>query len=213
MKFFPINARKRTEAGSRACRRLRSQGEIPANIYGKTDGKLVNHVVALPAYNVMQAIDRLATVLEVTWEGSTELVQMVEVQRDAFGDDVLHIDLHVIDATKPMHGTVPVVIKGEAKGTREGGQLRLELHEVEVEALPRNMPRDLTIRVDDLGVGDSIHVRELVLGEGVKALSPADLVVVQVIEPAAEAEETEEDGLGGASAEPEVISKGKKEEA
>lgn len=211
MKFYPINARTRTEVGTRACRKLRVQGEIPANIYGKTEGKQVNYAVAVPAYDAMQAIEKLATVMQITWDGGTELVQLVEVQRDVFGDDVVHMDLHVIDASKPLQGTVQVVLRGEAKGTREGGHLRFELHELEVLALPRNMPRELVVRVDDLGIGDALHVGELPLGEGVTPISPGELVVVQVVEPTAESEEDEEEGEG-TGAEPEVINKGKKEE-
>ncbi len=209
MKAFPISARKRTEKGTRACRKLRVSGEVPANLYGVTGETRINEMLAVSAYELTQAIDRLRTVLEVSFDGRKELVHLSEVQRDQFGDDIVHIDLHMIDPNKPMHAEVPLLFKGEAQGVREGGKLEVELHELEVEALPRRLPREIVVRVDELGLNQALHVSELPLPEGVKALGDATQVVVQVIE-------TEEPAAGeaaeGAAVEPEVIAKGKKEE-
>lgn len=208
MKSYPINARARTEKGTRACRRLRAQGEVPASLYGLKGDAHENHAIAVSAYDITQAIERLSTVLEVKLDGRSELVHLSEVQRDQFGDDIVHIDLRIIDPNKPLHDEVPLVFKGEAKGVREGGKLSVELHAIDVEALPRRMPRELVVRVDELGLNQALHVGELGLPEGVKALNDPTLMVVQVVELG----EAEEGPTEGAEAEPEVIAKGKKEE-
>ncbi len=208
MKSFPINARLRTEKGTRACRRMRAQGEVPASLYGMKGDAHESQPIAVSAYDITQAIDRLSTVLEVKLDGRSELVHLAEVQRNSFGDDIVHIDLHIIDPNKPMRGEVPLVFKGEAKGVREGGKLSVELHELEVEALPRRMPREVVVRVDEIGLDQALHVGELQLPEGVKALTAPTVTVVHVIELG----EAEEGPTEGAAAEPEVIAKGKKEE-
>lgn len=213
MQATPINARLRTEKGSRACRKLRRSGEVPVNLYGVETGKTeaVNRALAVSAYDLTQILDRHASVLSVKCDGREDLVQVVEVQRDALGDNLLHVDLQLIDPNKPMQATVGIVIKGEAKGTRTGGNLEHVLHSVEIEALPRNMPTEVVVRVDDLDVGQVLHVSDLVLPEGVRALSNPQQLVVHVVEQVEQAEAAEAPEAG-AAAEPEVISKGKKDE-
>jgi large subunit ribosomal protein L25 len=212
MKSYAINARTRTEKGTRACRRLRAGGEVPASLYGLRGEQHESLPIAVSAYDITQAIGRLSTVLDVKLDGTrTELVHLSEVQRSTFGDDVVHVDLHIIDANKPMHGEVPLVFKGEAKGVREGGKLSVELHEIEVEALPRQMPREITVRVDDLVLNQALHVSDLQLPEGVKVLTAGSVVVAHVLE-IVEAAEPEAAAAEAGAAEPEVISKGKKEE-
>lgn len=214
MKAVPLAARSRTEKGTRACRKLRQSGEIPANLYGakQVDGKTQHENVplAVSAYDVMQLIQRHQTVAEVSFGGRKELVQINEIQRDAFGDNVVHLDLHMIDVNKPIWGEVELVFKGDAKGVKSGGRLLVEMHALEVECLPANMPKEILVRVDDLDMHQGLHVRELTLPEGVTAVSPADLLVVHVAPQGSD--EVAALPTEGAAAEPEVISKGKKEE-
>lgn len=218
MKSVALKARLRgeNEKGTRACRKLRGQGEIPANLFGakKTDGKtqLSNFDLAVSAYDVMQLIANHNNVVQVDMPGRRELALIKEVQRDVFGDDVLHVDMEMIDATETIQVTLELVFKGDAKGVKEGGRLQIDLHELEIEALPMAVPENVVVRIDDLAVGQMLHVSELVLPEGVKAVSPPEQSVVQVVAAAEEAEAEEEETEAG-TAEPEVISKGKGEES
>jgi len=217
MKAVPLKVRPRSEKerGTRACLRLRKSGEIPASLYGakKQDGatKLVHHDLAVSAYDVMQLLDTHASILDIDIEGEVaepHLALLKEVQRDVFGDDVLHIDLEMIDKDTPVEVTVQLEFKGDPKGAKEGGRVDIALHDLDVSALPRAMPDLITIRIDDLGVGDGIYVKDLDLPDGVSATVSPEQMVVQVVAQEEEAEEPEEgEGLEEAAAEPEVIGK------
>jgi large subunit ribosomal protein L25 len=219
MKTEALSALARTETGRRACHKLRRAGFLPANLYASSqvDGKTVlrNETLKVSAYDIDQLLKKHAKVLEVTYEGGHDLCQLTEVQRDAMGSSLLHVDLRVIDPNKPMHAPVELVFKGEPKGVKLGGLLRVLIHQLELEALPRDMPHEILIHVDHLDIHDVLHVSELNLAEGVKALTNPTQLVVQVVPPVEETDEPDDDadmGAEGASAEPEVISKGKKEE-
>ena len=207
MKADVLSARVRTETGSRACRKLRSQGWIPANLYGAKE----NVSLAVNAYEMVALINRHSSLLQVQFENRDELVQVVEVQRDTFGDDVLHVDLHMIDKDKKITGEVDFVFKGDAKGVKAGGSLMTRLKSLTVEALPANMPREILVRVDDLELNDGINIADLQLPEGVVAVGDPQQTVCLVVPPQEEVEEPEGLIEPGAT-EPEVISKGKQEE-
>jgi len=211
MKARPLNARLRTERGSRGCLKLRREGFIPANLYGSvtTDGAKKSHNVqlAVSAYELSQLIDQHAQLLEVSFDSRKELVQVVEVQRDTFGDDILHVDLHMIDMHHAITAEVELVFKGEAKGVKAGGHLEVELRSLEVEALPGDMPAEIVVRVDDLDLEQAIHVREIPTPGTWKITADPDLVVVQVVAPV-----SEEEAEAAAPSEPELIRKEKTEE-
>lgn len=217
MKTVPLKARRRTEKGTRACRRLRRAGEIPVNLYGLTtkDGARVheNIELAASAYDVMQLIGKHASFLDVSFDGRTEMAVLREVQRDAFGDDVLHIDLVKVDPNQPVELAVDVVVRGESKGQRSGGRLLLEARQIHVSALPANMPAEIEVKVDDLEIGQALTVGQLQLPEGVTAIDDPEKIVVHVLAPMTEEElAAQATAATPAAGEPEVIGK-KKEEA
>lgn len=103
-----------------------------------------------------------------------------------------------------MEIEVPILLSGNPAGIKQGGVLQQVLHKLNVECLPKDMPEHLTIAIDSLNLGDSIHVRDLKF-DNVEVLNAPDAVVVAVVAPRAEKETAEE----GAATEPEVIAKGK----
>jgi large subunit ribosomal protein L25 len=217
MKSAALKARLRSdeEKGTRACRKLRQAGEVPANLYGATkkDGtktELSNTALAVSAYDVMQLIAHHHNVVEVQYDTTKELAIIREVQRDVFGDDVLHIDMEMIDASQRIHVAVELVFKGDSQGVKDGGRMQIAMHSLEIEALPLAVPEHILVRVDDLALGQVMHVSDLPLPEGVTAVTPGEQAVVQVVAVTEEAEEAE--GEAPTSEEPEVISKGKSEE-
>ena len=131
---------------------------------------------------------------------------------DPVTDRIMHIDLYGVTVGQTLQLQVPVQIVGSAKGVKEGGKLQVQLHKIDVECLPKDIPDHIEINVSDLALGDSIHAGSLNL-ENVKIITPEDVVIVTVAAPKAAAEEAGE-GLeeGEESAEPEVIGKGKSEE-
>lgn len=213
MKTHKLQARPRSEKGTNACRKLRRSGEVPAVLYGaRVTGdrkEAVNHQLAVSAYDLLQLLAAHSHLIEVSFAGQTELALLREVQRTSMGDDIVHVDFAMIDASKPFEVEVELVFKGEAKGLKAGGSLLTEMRNVKVEGLLRALPESVEVRVDDLDIGQAVHVRDLKLPEGVKCVHPEAQVVAHVVAPRGE-EEAPTAPAG--PAEPEVISKGKKEE-
>jgi large subunit ribosomal protein L25 len=214
MKPQEILARARTEVGTRACRKLRRTGEIPANLYRakKHEGaatSIENTNLALPAFELMNLIATQQTLLEVKFSGNTQLALLQEVQRDALGDDVVHVDLKAIEENEPVTVEVALTLKGEPSGVKKGGQLRVEMRRLEVSCLPRQIPDHIDVLVAGLEMEQSLFVRDLDLPAGVSAISGEDHMVVHVVPPPSE---EELDAAEESTAEPEVIAKGKKEE-
>ena len=142
-------------------------------------------------------------------------VLIKQVQHNPVTDDIVHIDFNEISLTKKIRVKVPVAAKGESVGVRQdGGVLDHVLWEIEVECLPTQIPKSVEVDVTALKVGDSIHVRNLVIPQGLKVFNDPEATVLAVVAPIKEeAAPTVEEALAaGAKAEPEVI-KEKKEKA
>src|SRR5690606_31008842 len=110
-----------------------------------------------------------------------------QLQRDPLRGTIVHADLYAVDLARAVQVEVPVHLVGKARGLDFGGILEHTLREVVLECLPRSIPDAIEVDVTHLGVGDVIHVRELVLPEGVKMVTDGDLAVVAVAVPQAEA--------------------------
>lgn len=218
MKTMPLTARRRAEKGTKACRRLRRAGEIPINLYGakEKDGKNVGESVELAAsaYEVMQLIGKHASLLDVTFEGRKEMAVVREIQRDAFGDDVLHVDMVMIDPKKPLSLPVDIVIKGESKGQKSGGRLISQLRQLMIRAIPAKIPSELIANVENLDMNQALHVKDLQLPEGVTTAVNPEQIIVACLPPLTEEQLAAQSTATAAPSgtEPEVIAKGKVEE-
>ncbi|MCA8923679.1 MAG: 50S ribosomal protein L25 [Planctomycetes bacterium] len=181
----PLQARTRTGRGTRQCRRLRQQGEVPATLYGvlysgeqRTE---VSESLAVSAYDLYQLIEKGVQFVTVHRDGKQQIAVIKQVQRDTFGDDVLHVDLKAIQADRPVVVPVELTVKGVAKGVKDGGLLKIALRRILLSALPGKMPELVEINVEHLQVNERILVRDLDLGDGVTPASPGDQLVVHVM--------------------------------
>jgi len=208
MEVHEIAAQPRDVNGTRACRRLRKQKLVPAVLYGHGEA---NVMLALPNEAIQKALDERALVLKVVWDGREDTAQIKEVQYDAVGDNVLHVDLARISLTETLTVTVPVKTHGQPRGVDEGGALELLEFELEVECLPTDIPESIRVEVADLGIGESLTIADLAFPEGVTPMGEPDAVVVTVAAPIEEAEE-EELAPEQMLAEPEVIGREAKPE-
>jgi large subunit ribosomal protein L25 len=116
--------------------------------------------------------------LDVTLQGATEKMLIKELQFDYLGRDVVHVDLMRVDVTEMIEVTVPVELKGIAKGVADGGVVESNADHLEIECLAINIPEKLVVLIKDLGVGESIKASDVKLPEGVKLVSPPETTVV-----------------------------------
>ncbi len=203
MDIAEVQASPREAGNSRVARRLRKQALVPAVLYGRKQG---NVLLSLHRDEIEKLIRAHTAIVQVVRDGQSDSTQIREVQYDALGDHVLHVDFLRISLTEVVTVSVPVETHGDAPGVAAGGLLELRMHELEVECLPTAIPEMLRVEVGMLEIADGVRVAQVEFPEGVTPTADPDAVVVVVSPPVGEEEEEEEEGLlGGAAAEPEVI--------
>jgi large subunit ribosomal protein L25 len=217
-----LEAVKRETRGKNEARRLRAAGKIPAVIYGaQKEGEGTNDLpVAVdpkPLLRILHSSSGLNTLINLKIDGEGESRVLVkEFLLDPITHNMLHADFVRVNMDRRITVTVPVVVKGDARGVKvEGGVLELLHREIEIETLPGDIPNAIEIDVANLGLNDAVHVRDVAQGQRWLPVSDADMMVVHVIMPRAVAEPAAAEGAvaatPAASAEPEVIKKGKTE--
>ena len=188
-------------------RRLRREGIIPGNVYGRGRPSVAVQATLEELRRVFRGHDRNQVVnAQIAGESDTRPVGLRDVQRHPVSHDVEHVDLYHIDLSRPIHATAVVHIVGEetCPAVTLGGVLVQGLGSVMLEALPMDMPSDLTIDVSGLEhFGQSMHVSDLDLPEGVRALSEPTAQLATVIAPrlAEEDEVAEEEAAEGVEGE------------
>lgn len=208
-----LKATKRVGLGTRKTQVLRSQGVTPCIIYGHG---LDAVAVSVNAHDLGVALEHGERLLELEIGSEKENVLIKEVQYDTFGQKILHADLARVDLNERVKVTVPIVLTGTPAGSTEGGVLQQTVAEARIECVVVAIPEDIRVRVNDMKVGDVIHVRDLKLPEGATILEDPDMVVASVVVVAEEAaaptgEEPAEPEVLTAKAEPEDAEGGKKD--
>jgi large subunit ribosomal protein L25 len=196
-----LSVKKRSQHGSRECRRLRDQGLVPGNIYGHKQDTVA---LSMSAAELVSLIRGGARVLDLDIEGKIEKVLFREVQWDYLGKQVVHVDLLRVDPNEKLTVEVKVELKGTAPGALGGGVLDHTLRTLHVECLAIQIPESIPVKIGTLEVGQAIHVRDLEVPPNTKIMNNPDAVVVRVAQPGAELEATAAVGEEGA-AQPEVI--------
>ncbi|TWT74661.1 50S ribosomal protein L25 [Posidoniimonas polymericola] len=201
-----LKAEPRDKVGKLHNRRLRATGKIPAVLYGHGEGSV----------SLTLAKEQLRTVLRhggklVELQGAASGQALLQdLQWDAFGKRLLHVDLLRVQAGDRVTVEIPVELKGEAPGENEGGVLEFIHHTVSIEVSPSQIPEKLHIDASGLHLGESLHADKIIdLPKDAKVLLDEQEVIVHCVPPAGEPADDEEGAVGGGS-EPEVI--GKKEE-
>lgn len=195
---FQVETRDQT--GSAATKRLRRKGMVPAVLYGHGEE---NKHLAIPEVQVRTLLRHHGKMVELA--GSVKETALVSsIHWDPLGIDVLHLDLIRVNLKELVDVTVPVHLHGDAIGTREGGILLENMHEVDIRCPAGAIPEAIQLNVSDLHVGAHMLASDLELPEGVELVTPADSVIAHIEQPRGGGEEAELN-MG---AEPEIIAKG-----
>lgn len=198
---------ERSGLGSGKSRRLRRNGHIPAILYGHGEQ---NVCLSLPA-DQFHAVLRHGSQMVQLQGAVNENALIRDIQWDAFGSEVLHVDLTRVRAGEKVEVTVPLELRGVAPGTREGGQVQQLTHDLEVRCPAGSIPEHLEVNINDLQLDASIHVADVPVPSDVEVLTDPNGVVVQCL--SVEVPEEVEEGAAGELAEPEVIRRREEEEA
>jgi large subunit ribosomal protein L25 len=192
-----LDVKPRESGGSADSRRLRADGLVPGVLYGAGKQAHPFTVEERELRRVLTGEHGLHAILDVVFDGQKTPHHAVlkEYQLDPVRPRLLHIDLHEVRLDQVIQSQVAVEPTGESPGVKEGGVLTLVLRDVNVEALPMEVPDRLELDISAMTIGDSLRVADIVAPEGVKLLDDSDAVVVTVTPPTKveEPEEVEEE--------------------
>lgn len=188
METLEIQVDARDNKRKRDAKRLRRNGKIPGILYGpKTQAvalqldkrEFTSRVAGLEGSHLVRLKSASTTLAE-------KVALVKDMQFHPISGDVIHADLYEVDLTATIQVRVPLRFVGKAAGVTRGGILQPIVREIEVECLPMDIPEFFNVDVSALDIGDSVHVEELVMPEGVSAISEADLALVSVVTPTVE---------------------------
>jgi large subunit ribosomal protein L25 len=215
-----LEAVRREGRGKNEANRLRASGRIPSVVYGTgSKGKAPEGVAVAvdpkALLRILHSDSGANTLITLTLEGAQSRVMVKEYQLDPLTHHLLHADFYQLAMDKAITVTIPVVIKGEARGVKtQGGLLDFVTREIQVECLPTDIPEHIDVDVTELMLHQSIRLRDLAQDPKWKPVTDGDTMLVHVVMPKAEesAAAATAEAAPAATAEPEVIKKGKTEE-
>ncbi len=185
-----LETQSRTGTGKGAARKLRSQGLVPAVIYGKHLKE--PRQIAVNPKAVRAAINtphKLNTLITLKTDGTQELALLKDYQQDPVTREILHVDFLAVRETEQVKVNVPLVLTGKSVGVAEGGLLTQARRELEVYAMPRAIPEKIEVDVTNLKIAQALHINDVTLPAGVVVKSNVNftLAVVSAPDTAAEA--------------------------
>ena len=177
-----LEVRHREDLGSRPSRRLRAQGLIPGVLYGKGHSR----AIVVPERDLRTAMtgpSGLHAILDVVIEGQTTVHPSIlaEYEQDPIRGTISHIDLREIRLDQAIHATVVVHLVGESAGVKSGGVLSLIARELQVEALPANVPEHIDVDIAMLEVGDVLRLADIPAIENVTFLDDLHETVIATV--------------------------------
>jgi len=218
MDFVELKANLREGKGKELNKKLRSTGMVPGVVYRKGEETLSLKIDSKSLSKALHTEAGENVIIKLFVEGDKKkkerIVVIKEIQKDPVKDTLVHLDLNEISLTENLKVKVPLMAKGEAIGVKqEGGVLQHVMWEAEVECLPTNIPDKIEIDITNLGIGNTLSIKDIVPPEGVKILGDPESIVFSV-EHVKTIEEAVAAPAEGESLEPELIrEKKEKEEA
>jgi len=186
---LPIKTR--SEIGKNANHKLRTQGYIPAVLYSHG----VSQAIMVEKKNFFKIFkghisENLLIDLQFNDQHSAPVKAFIkDYQRNPITDEILHLDFFKVTMTETITTKAPIEIIGASIGVKQGGILEIIEREIEVECLPADLPEKVQIDVTNLAIGQSIHVKDIIVPNGVKILSSPESIIVAVLAPLKATEE------------------------
>lgn len=179
-----LKAHTRQRTGSGALGRLRKEGLIPAVVYGKKQPALNIRLDRKSVVDVLShsASEQILVTLEIEDTKETKLALIQDVQHNPLTGLILHMDFHAVQENEILHAHVPIDLIGDAIGVKAGGLLEFLTHSVNITCLPLDLPGKIQLDISNLGLGQSVHISDLVVPNGVKIEADGDIVVALIAE-------------------------------
>lgn len=197
-----LKAIKREDLTRGATKQIRREGNIPAVVYGKDQEPVTVSVNNIELIKTIRDEGRNA-IISLDIEGNDKVdVLLHEYQTDPVKGEIIHADFFAVNLSEEMDVEVPVRLEGDPIGVRDGGVLQQPLFELEIRVKPQDIPEEIVVNVEELGIGDTIAVADLPKSDKFEYLTDAETAVAVVTAPQEEAEPAEDVDF---SAEPELV--------
>ncbi len=216
MEKVKLVVQHRDSHGTRASRRLRREGLIPGVLYGHGNPAQTLAVEPAALRAALSTESGRHAVLEITFEGQKKVYRAIvkELTLDKVKHNVVHLDLEEVRLDQVVESLVAVRFEGTSAGVKMGGVLDETTREVTIKGLVTDIPEHLKVDITALELGDSLHISDLPVPDGLEVLDDPEAVLCSVLAPRkleAEEEEALEAAEEAAAAEPEVVGRHKEE--
>jgi large subunit ribosomal protein L25 len=220
MEQIQVDANLREKTGKEAAKKLRQQGLVPVIVYNEGKDSIPLTIADVDLIHALRTAAGENVIINLNIKNNKKkeekTVIIKDIQYHPIKGDVLHVDFGQISLTQNITVKVPVELKGEPIGVkRDQGALEHILWEIEVQCLPTNIPEKIEVKVDEMKIGDIVHVKDLQVEEGIEILNDGEDAIAVVEPPKKEEELPEEEEVEAAEVEekePEVISEKEREE-
>lgn len=176
MKIFEVNGKVREALGKKSSKALRVNGLVPCVLYG-TEAPVHFYSVQKDFKGLVYTPD--VQIVELNIDGKKCQALMQDIQFHPVTDEILHIDFLRIKEDKPVKVSIPIEVKGFAKGIKAGGKLQLQVRKLTISALPKDLPDRIEIDVTELDVNQSIRVGDI-KDTNITFLNPKSLPVIRI---------------------------------
>ncbi len=192
MEMLQIEAKKRSDFGTRATKKLRREGQLPCVLYGQGEDSLS---IVLSEMDVKTFFRQQGRIMHLSVEGVEERAILRDIQYDSMGNNIIHLDLLRIRLDEVISIRVAVNIVGIAKGIEEGGIMQILRNDIQVKCLPTQIPQAIDVDVAELGIQEALHLKDVHFPEGVELDEEPEYTVVSIVSKTVEPEpEAVEDG-------------------
>mgnify|MGYP002725733435 CR=1 FL=1 len=196
MELIELSAKTREISGKNAARKVRRNNEIPAIVYGAKKDPVMLTIDTAEFVKIIRLHGSMGLFFSLNIDGDSKRkksVMLKDMQMDTFSLNYLHLDLHEIDMDATVTISVPVETVGESAGVKEGGLLQIIRRELDVICKPTDAPESIQIDINDLDVGDAVHVEDIDLGENIEIPHEVNFTIITIVAPTVEEEEVEEE--------------------
>ena len=214
MEQITLTAKKRETLSKGNLKASRKQGLIPSVVYGAGEKTTPLFINEKDLTKILRTGSATNVIIKLQYNSTVKNVLMKEIQKDVLSLKPLHIDFQIVSMEKEVEVNVPIKITGEAPGVKsQGGILEHITREIRVRCLPAKIPAAVSVDVSSLNIGNNITLKELKVAADVEVMGDPNLIILHIVAPTKiEEVATTAEAISAEPAEPEVISKGKKEE-
>jgi len=177
MKSVAIEGKKRSELGKKATRQVRSEGMVPAVIYG---GKETIHFCApVMSFRTLVYTPEFQ-IAEITLDGKMYRSIMKDIQFDVLTDELSHIDFLELVEDRKVIATLPLHFTGQPQGVKDGGRLELKIKSLNVRTYPKHLKEHIEVKIDNLQLHGNIRVQD-VIAENMEILNSPRIPIASVV--------------------------------